>query len=196
MPPAPDLSTVKFSEPVVLFNGQDLSGWPDGAANWTVEQGELVGRADQLAADGFLIGAGSYGDFVLRCSVKLVGGQGNSGIIVRCGRLPEGAVLGYELDVTAGRYGTIYEEGGTRGVLAEGWKDKGEHVALLDGWNEVAVRAVGGKIKLMLNGLTTAEYQSTAADTQPASGAIALELHRNMRMEVRFRDMRIKRLGK
>ena len=180
----------------MLFNGKDLSGWPEGTAHWTVEHGELVGRADQLPADSFLIGARPYGDFILRFSVRLPDGQGNSGLIVHSGRLPDGAVLGFAVDIAPGRYGTIYEEGGQRGVLAEGWKGKGETVAILDGWNDVEVRAAGGKITVILNGLTTAEYTVTASDPEPARGPIALELHRDMHMEVRFRDMRIKRLEK
>jgi len=27
LPPAPDLSRIKYNEPVMLFNGQDLTGW-------------------------------------------------------------------------------------------------------------------------------------------------------------------------
>lgn len=180
----------------LLFNGQDLEGWTAGTEHWAVQDGELVGRANQLAADSFLIGGREYGDFVLRFSVKLPGGKGNSGVIVRCGRLPAGAVLGYEADVAAGRYGTISEEGGQRGVLAEGWQGRGEQVAVLDGWNDIVVRAVGDRITLALNGYPTAAYQVVAGDGQPRRGPIALELHRNMQMEVRFRDLRIQSLDK
>jgi hypothetical protein len=180
----------------LLFNGQDLAGWSEGQAHWTVENGELTGRADQLSSDAFLVSARAYGDFRLRFSVRLSGGQCNSGLVMRCGRRPDGAVLGFEADLAAGRYGTLSEEGGQRGVLAEGWKGLGEHIAILDGWNDLEVHAAGGKIRLMLNGLPTAEYSVAASDPQPPNGPIALELHRNMRMEVRFRDLRIKRLDK
>ena len=51
VPPAPDLSQVKFAEPIKLFNGTDLSGWsvvdrgtPSG---WKVEDGVLVNDAKQ-----------------------------------------------------------------------------------------------------------------------------------------------------
>ena len=48
LPPPPDLSKVKFGEPIALFNGKDLSGWqplsPTAAMGWCVEDGVLINR--------------------------------------------------------------------------------------------------------------------------------------------------------
>lgn len=48
LPPRPDLSKVEFGEPIVLFNGKDLSGWeplsPTAAMGWSVEDGVLSNR--------------------------------------------------------------------------------------------------------------------------------------------------------
>ena len=48
LPPRPDLSKVKFGEPIALFNGKDLSGWqplnPNAAMGWSVEEGVLINR--------------------------------------------------------------------------------------------------------------------------------------------------------
>ncbi|HSU67292.1 MAG TPA: DUF1080 domain-containing protein [Tepidisphaeraceae bacterium] len=45
VPPAPDLSKVKFGEPISLFNGKDLTGWrlidPKAANGWSVKDGVL-----------------------------------------------------------------------------------------------------------------------------------------------------------
>ena len=48
LPPPPDLSKVKFGEPISLFNGKDLSGWqpmsPTATMGWSVEGGVLINR--------------------------------------------------------------------------------------------------------------------------------------------------------
>ena len=45
MPPAPDLSKVRFGQPISLFNGKDLTGWkphePDKKMGWSVQDGLL-----------------------------------------------------------------------------------------------------------------------------------------------------------
>jgi hypothetical protein len=48
VPPAPDLASVKYGEPIPLFNGQNLDGWrltnPKDANGWSVENGILRNR--------------------------------------------------------------------------------------------------------------------------------------------------------
>ena len=45
VPPAPDLSSLKFGKPITLFNGKDMSGWetinPNGKNSFHVENGVL-----------------------------------------------------------------------------------------------------------------------------------------------------------
>lgn len=180
----------------LLFNGRDLAGWTGDTRHWSVEDGELTGRASHLETDSFLESTGTFGDFELRFSVRLTGGKGNSGLIFRASRGADGVLKGYEADVAPNRYGTLYEEGGTRGVLVEGFKGIGEHVAVVDGWNDMAVRALGSKITLSVNGVTTAEYEEPDVAAHAARGRLAMELHRHMGMEVRFRDIRIRPSGR
>ena len=48
--PAPDLSKVKFGEPIKLFNGLDLAGWKvmaGGPSGWSVKDGIMVNEAPQ-----------------------------------------------------------------------------------------------------------------------------------------------------
>jgi len=51
LPPAPDLSKVKFGPPIAMLNGRDLTGWQvtstDLPSGWSVENGILVNRAPQ-----------------------------------------------------------------------------------------------------------------------------------------------------
>jgi len=180
----------------LLFNGKDLAGWVGNPANWMAENGDLVGRAANLPHNVFLTHEKQFGDFELRFAVKLVNGTGNSGVQFRSRQYPDYVVKGYQVDVADQWYGSLYEEGGKRGVLANGFKDRGEKVVVIDGWNEMSVRAVGPKITINLNGVNTVEYQEQDPAAQPDRGVIALQLHRCPQMEIRFRDIRIKPLSR
>lgn len=182
---------------ILLFNGRDLDGWTGDLEHWTVENGELVGRTkskDDLKHNQFLIYKEEFGDFFLKYWVKLR--NHNSGVQFRSRVLPGHAVQGYQADIADRWYGSLYEEKGTRGVLVNGFKDKGEKVVVLDGWNEMTVRAEGRRIRITLNGVTTVDYEETQPELQPERGVIALQLHAGPAMEVRFRDIRIQPLDK
>ena len=91
LPPAPDLSAVKYGEPIILFNGTDLSGWslvnPDRENGWTVENGVLINNPVQ-PDDGHYISYGNlrtddtYEDFRLTLQVNIPEGS-NSGVYLR-----------------------------------------------------------------------------------------------------------------
>ena len=91
MPPAPDLSKVKWGEPVELFNGEDLAGWkprrPEKINGWSVEDGLLVNttpKTDFSATGAYanLQTIKGYGDCKLHIEF-LVGKDRNSGIYVQ-----------------------------------------------------------------------------------------------------------------
>ncbi|MEI6258247.1 MAG: DUF1080 domain-containing protein, partial [Planctomycetota bacterium] len=59
-----------------------------------------------------------------------------------------------------------------------------------DGWNEYVIRCAGRRIWLSINGVTTVDY--TEADPViPQQGAIALQIHGDMRGTIRYRNIRI-----
>jgi hypothetical protein len=92
MPPKPDLSSVKYGKPIMLFNGKNLDGWkltdPCQANGWSVEDGVLVNKPVQQEGKPHI----SYGnlrtddddfeDFNLKLQVN-VPKRGNSGIYLR-----------------------------------------------------------------------------------------------------------------
>ena len=91
MPPTPDLSKVKFGNPVALFNGKDLAGWrltnPKQANGWSVEDGLLVNRVVQEAGQphksfGNLRTDREFTDFNLTLETR-VPKAGNSGVYLR-----------------------------------------------------------------------------------------------------------------
>jgi hypothetical protein len=91
MPPAPDLSKVKFGEPIILFNGKDLAGWrltDLGADNgWSVKNGVLINAVPQPEGKprkhyGNLRTDKEFEDFNLTLEVR-VPPKGNSGVYLR-----------------------------------------------------------------------------------------------------------------
>jgi hypothetical protein len=91
LPPAPDLSKVKFGAPIVVFDGKDLAGWrltnPRQANGWSVQEGVLVNQIAQAAGEprksfGNLRTEREFGDFNLTVEMR-VPKRGNSGIYLR-----------------------------------------------------------------------------------------------------------------
>jgi hypothetical protein len=91
MPPAPDLSKVKFGSPIALFNGKDLAGWKLTDAHavngWSVKDGLLVNNPVQEDGKphknyGNLRTEREFEDFNLKVEVRVGKGQ-NSGIYLR-----------------------------------------------------------------------------------------------------------------
>ena len=91
MPPAPDLSQVKFGEPIQLFNGKDLTGWrltdPNALNGWSAKDGLLVNEAPQEKGKphknyGNLRTDREFEDFNLTLEVR-VPKDGNSGVYIR-----------------------------------------------------------------------------------------------------------------
>jgi hypothetical protein len=177
----------------LLFNGRDLSGWAGDRSHWTAENGELVGRSEDLPHNMFLYTRKEYSDFRLKCSVRIR--NHNSGVQFRSRVFPENVVKGYQADIAADRYGNLYEEGGKRKRLVDSFQEKGSTVAIPDGWNDMTINAVGPRLIITVNGLPTVDYEEKDPAAQPASGVIALQLHAGPPMEVRFRDIRIKPLN-
>lgn len=88
LPPRPDLSRVRFGEPVLLFNGRDLTGWrPFGGKNgWRAANGILINDAPQPPGRHInyanLRTEREFEDFQLQLELRLPP-NGNSGIYLR-----------------------------------------------------------------------------------------------------------------
>jgi Domain of Unknown Function (DUF1080) len=174
---------------VPLFNGKNLDGWDGDPRLWSVKDGMIVGSTDgvSLEHNEFLISKKTYSNFILRADMKLR--NHNSGIQFRSQALPEWVVAGYQADAAENNYwGCLYEEKGKRGVMVNGWKDKGEKVVKLKDWNTYEILCDGDHIQIKLNGLVTADLH----DSVSPSGVIAMQLHRGPPMQAYFRNIEIK----
>src|SRR5438067_173097 len=91
VPPAPDLSKVKFGDPIKLFNEENLNGWkltsPNAANGWSVQDGLLVNRPVQEEGKrhksyGNLRTEQEFEDFNVTLETRLKPGE-NSGVYLR-----------------------------------------------------------------------------------------------------------------
>lgn len=91
LPPAPDLSKVKYGPAITLFNGKNLDGWsltdPNAVCGWRAENGVLVNEPKQQEGQphinyGNLRTKQEFEDFTLTLEVN-VPPNGNSGIYLR-----------------------------------------------------------------------------------------------------------------
>ena len=181
----------------LLFDGKSLDDWEGDRSLWRVENGEIVGRAEEIPAHTYLFYTKkTYTDFELRCSVRLSATpHANSGIQVRSKRLPEFNVHGLQADIAEGAFGSLFHIGEPHGKLVDGWTGKAEKVAIVDGWNHVTVIAEGPRIRIKINGLETVDHSVDPAAIA-SEGLIGLQLHKGPPMAVRFRDIRVRELHK
>lgn len=91
LPPAPDLSKVKYGKAIKLFNGKNLKGWElinkNQTNGWSVKDGVLINDPKQEEGKphisyGNLRTVDTFEDFNLTMDVAVVKG-GNSGIYLR-----------------------------------------------------------------------------------------------------------------
>lgn len=149
VPPRPDLSKVKFGEPISLFNGKDLAGWrlinEHDLNGWSVQNGLLINRPIQEPGQpkkhyGNLRTDREFEDFRMTLEAN-VPPDGNSGVYLR------GI---YEIQV-ADSYGKPVDSHGMGGVYSRitpssnPSKPPGE-------WQTMELTLVDRHITVVLNG--------------------------------------------
>ncbi|MGQ8336080.1 3-keto-disaccharide hydrolase [Sunxiuqinia sp. A32] len=114
VPAAPDLSAIKYGDPIKLFNGTDLTGWklvePDKANGWSVVDNTLVN--DPVHTEGETVHYGNlrteqeFEDFNLKIEANIPP-HNNSGIYLR-GRHEIQVVDSYGQDLDPHNMGALY----------------------------------------------------------------------------------------
>ena len=166
-----------------FFNGKDLTGWTYDPKLWSVEDGEIVGRATSgLKHNDWIKSDMLLGDFHFKCQVKLVKNEGNSGIQFRSEVLPNGEVKGYQADIGVGWWGKLYEEHG-RALL---WDKSGEKHVKPGEWNSYDIIAIGSRVQTFINGNVCVDIDDPKGARR---GTIAFQLHSGGPTEVRFKDI-------
>lgn len=178
---------------VPLFDGQTLDGWEGDKTLWKVVGKEIVGDSPGIPHNQFLATRKSYGNFELQLDFRLAEGKGNSGIQFRSKRVADSSeVSGYQADIGEQYWGCLYDESRRNKILAQAPAALADKLKK-DDWNTYTIRAVGPRITLAINGLTTVDYTEPDS-TIPRTGVIALQVHSGPPLRVAFRNIRIKEL--
>jgi hypothetical protein len=202
---------------VPIFNGKDLTGWDGNPKFWSAKDGCIHGettKENPTKGNTFCIWRGGLvGDFELRLSVRLKGG--NSGVQYRSHDMGNWVVGGYQAEVAnePGRDGFIYEEKGTRKRMCMPgekvtWTKDGKQVTgsvgdlekikaayKKDDWNDYRIIAVGSHIQHFINGVQTIDFTDEDEAHRAMSGIVAFQIHAGQPMIVEFKNIRLKKLG-
>lgn len=181
-----------------VFNGKDLAGWSGNTDVFRVEDGAIVGGSlkQPLGKNQFLTSEKRYGNFELHLKFRVQGdlSKANAGVQIRSERIPNHhEMVGYQADIGAGFWGSLYDESRRNKVLAGLEMPKVLPALKLDGWNDYRIRCEGKRIQLWINGLQTVDY-TESDDSIPQEGLIGLQVHAGPPMEIRYKDIEIAEL--
>jgi hypothetical protein len=180
---------------ISLFNGKDLTGWKGDPNIWRVVDGYIQGKVDKIGYNTFLVHDHPVSDFTLEAKFILPKG-GNSGIQYRSKVVDPAkwVVGGYQADIGGGYWGILYEEKG-RGILVKPVKEVVPTIKM-DDWNTFVITAEGSKLKQVVNGVTTVDFDDADEKKRSMEGVLALQYHAPGNFEIRFKDIRIKPVKK
>lgn len=198
-----------------MFNGKDLSGWEGLDGFWKVENGAIVGEtkvANQQTIFLYWKG-GEPADFEMRCRLRVIGKEGNSGIQIRSQKRPNWDALGYQVDFDATGYcvGTLYhynrvplatfaQRGDSVTIDSTGKRSVNkfaDSTKLLSAfhkgdWNEYRILAKGRQVTVWMNGVLMCTVDDHEQKYTLPKGIIALQLHSGEPMRVEYKDLRIR----
>ena len=189
-----------------LFNGKDLTGWKRlaGTAEYTAENGVIVGRTVMNSRNTFLVTEKEYDDFILEADIWLEDEEGNAGIQTRSHFDPTafngvGKVYGRQCDIdpTPRRWtGGIYDEGSREWLYPMQLNAQAQNAYKKGVYNHYKIECIGKEMKTWVNGIATAYV----VDTIDAKGFIGLQVHGigspdHAGKKVCFKNVRIKTTG-
>src|SRR5690554_4705206 len=163
--------------------GDDLEGWTQvaGAAEFTLEDGVIIGTAVANTPNTFLITDQEYEDFILELEIKVEHESSNSGVMVRGqydpdGRDGQGRVYGYQVELdplerawSAG----IYDEARRGWLYPLTLNPEARSAYKANEFNKYRIEATGNEIKTWLNGQEVAYL----VDDMDSKGMIGLQVH-------------------
>lgn len=189
-----------------LFDGKTLNGWKRlaGTAEYTVEDGAIVGTNVPNSGNTFLVTEKAYGNFILELDVKIMDTTSNSGVQVRshydpAGHQGKGRVYGcqFEVDPSARRWsGGIYDEGRRDWLYPGSLNPKAQDAFKVGAYNHVRIECIGNEMKTWVNDRAVAYL----VDTVDHNGFIGLQVHAVSKPDlagrkVYFKNIRIQTTG-
>ena len=157
---------------------------PVGGANWHVAGTEISASTDGNA--GYLVSQEAFGDFSLHLEFR-PDASVNSGVFLRCqDREAITPINCYEINIWDAHPNQDFRTGA---IVTRAFPPLAK-VDTAGKWNRFEIRAVGGKISVLLNGVKTAELEDDSLD----KGFIALQCAATGSVE--FRNISLKIAGK
>jgi hypothetical protein len=176
-----------------LFDGKSLNGWqPRGGGLWTVEDHMIVGMTG-TEAYGWLCSEKSYGDFIFECEAK-VEGTGNSGVQFRSHIDAKDLMTGYQFDLDRTRpsTGRLYDEARRKLLQDVPLRPEARNALKVDEWNTLHFECIGDRLRSWVNDVAIVDYR----DSMDLEGIFALQVHSGKGTKVRWRNLRVKDLGR
>jgi hypothetical protein len=176
---------------VSLFDGKTLDGWEcdpaDLASHWRVENGELVGENPDMKGSN-LWTTRSYKDYELELDYITLTDDYDTGVFPRGDghQVQIGISRSLQRDMTACIYAPRDEKGAYPGQT-----DKVEEFHKVGEWNHLRIIMTGKRIQTFLNGEPFVDYEGITINDE---GPIGLQLHGNVHMAVKFKNIRIKEI--
>lgn len=163
-----------------LFNGKDFTGWHilNGKAEYTINDGVIVGHSKLKTPNTFLATEKLYGDFILELEFKIDEGL-NSGVQFRSNSFADynnGRVHGYQFEIDPSKRawtGGIYDEGRRGWIYPMERNPEGKKAFKAGEWNKLRIEAIGTSLKTWVNGIPCSDL----IDNTTATGFIALQVH-------------------
>ncbi len=188
---------------VNLFDGKTLNGWERlaGNAEFSVENGMIVGSTVLNSGNTFLATQKEYGNFVLELDIKIESVKGNSGVQTRShynpsGHNGKGLVYGRQVEVDPSERkwsGGIYDEGRRQWLYPLTLNTKAQDAFKVKEFNHYKIECIGNEMKTWVNGIPVAYL----VDTIDQKGFIALQVHQissadEVNKKIYFKNIRIK----
>ena len=176
---------------VKLFDGKTLEGWecdpPELASHWKVENGEMVGENPDEKGS-MLWTTRSYKDYELALEYITLTDDYDTGVFPRGNghQVQIGISRSLERDMT----GCIYAPRDEKGAYP-GQTEKVDDFHKVGEWNHLRVIMTGKRIQTFLNGEPFVDYEGITINEE---GPIGLQLHANVHMAVKFRNIKIKEI--
>jgi hypothetical protein len=177
---------------VSIFDGKTLNGWvtdpAELAVHWKAENGELEGEnPDQQGS--MLWTTRPYRDYELELEYITLTDDYDTGVFPR-GNGPQ-VQIGISRSLQRDMTGCIYAPQDEKGAYP-GQTDKVGAYHKVGEWNHLRVIMTGKRIQTFLNGEPFVDYTCVVINDE---GPIGLQLHGNVHMAVKFRNIRVKEIS-
>ncbi|MCY3932028.1 MAG: DUF1080 domain-containing protein [Acidobacteria bacterium] len=171
-------------------------GWRQlgGAAEYSLEDGVVVGTAVIETPNSFLTTTEEYGDFALQLEFKIDEGL-NAGVQIRSHSDPEyrnGTVHGYQVEIDPSGRGWsagIYDEARRGWLFPLSVNAEASRAFRQGDWNHLYIEAIGPEIRTWLNNVPA----TFLIDEMTPRGFIALQVHsvgpEQGGLQVRYRNV-------